>query len=71
MAPSPAKNKSRMSRNTAEIAREICAAIKDVYYDSSKDSFKKRTTDLLNLYKQVCTFYICFVLLQLIYKSDC
>uniref|UniRef100_A0AC35EV43 Nuclear condensin complex subunit 3 C-terminal domain-containing protein n=1 Tax=Panagrolaimus sp. PS1159 TaxID=55785 RepID=A0AC35EV43_9BILA len=52
MAPSPAKNKSRMSRNTAEIAREICAAIKDVYYDSSKDSFKKRTTDLLNLYKQ-------------------
>uniref|UniRef100_A0A914Z2N3 Nuclear condensin complex subunit 3 C-terminal domain-containing protein n=1 Tax=Panagrolaimus superbus TaxID=310955 RepID=A0A914Z2N3_9BILA len=52
MVRSPAKSKSRSARNTAEIAREICASIKDVYYDSSKDAFKKRTADLLNLYKQ-------------------
>uniref|UniRef100_A0AC34F0Z4 Nuclear condensin complex subunit 3 C-terminal domain-containing protein n=1 Tax=Panagrolaimus sp. ES5 TaxID=591445 RepID=A0AC34F0Z4_9BILA len=52
MVRSPTKSKSRSARNTAEIAREICSSIKDVYYDSSKDAFKKRTADLLNLYKQ-------------------
>lgn len=59
---SPAKTKRRMSRNTAEIAREICSAIKEVYYDSSKNAFKKGASALLTLYKEVSpSFYLILI----------
>lgn len=53
MPRSPNKSRRRSSRNIHEISQTICAAVKEIYYDSSKQVFRRAVSDLLTMYKEV------------------
>ena len=56
---SPTKGRRRSSRNLHEISQTVCAAIKEVYYDSSKQAFRRAAADLLTMYEEVC--FLCII----------